>query len=274
LVPDPDFQARAASAAEVSLARSVTTIRTAASAAPVAAGLLVAAGAAWAVVAVQAGGMESAPGTMGLSAGAFLGLWAVMMAAMMLPGLAPVGALYAGEGVGRAARAAGLVTGYLVAWAAFGLLALLASVAAGRLADRSDSAATWLGAILLVGTGAYQLSPLKDRCLAICRSPLHLLMRAGAYRGRIRHVRAGLYHGAYCVGCCWSLMLALLVLGVMDLRWMAAFAVGIVLEKVWRFGRHVALAMGVALVILGLLAPSHPGIVPGLHRAPMPMEPM
>jgi predicted metal-binding membrane protein len=99
-------------------------------------------------------------------------------------------------------------------------------------------------------------------------------MRAGSYRGRLRHVRAGLYHGAYCVGCCWSLMLALLVLGVMDLRWMAAFAVGIVLEKTWRYGRRVALSIGVALVVLGLLAPWQPGIVPGLHRAPMSMGSM
>src|ERR1051325_5513416 len=119
------------------------TIRAAASTAPVAAGLLVAAGAAWVGVAVEAGGMESAPGTMGLGAAAFLGLWAVMMAAMMLPGLAPVGALYVGEGPGAAARAAGLVAGYLVAWTAFGLVALLASVASDRLADRSDSEATW-----------------------------------------------------------------------------------------------------------------------------------
>jgi predicted metal-binding membrane protein len=250
------------------------TIRAAASAAPVAAGLLAAAAASWVVVAVQAGGMTSAPGTMGLSAAAFLGLWAVMMAAMMLPGLAPIGALYAGEGPGTATRAAGLVSGYLIAWAAFGLIALVGSIAAARLADRSDSAATWVGGALLVAAGAYQLSPLKDRCLAVCRSPLHLLMRAGTYRGPLRHLRAGVYHGAYCVGCCWSLMLALLVLGVMDLRWMAAFAVGIVLEKTWRHGRRVALLMGVALVVLGLLAPWHPGIVPGLHRAPMAMGSM
>ena len=250
------------------------TIPTAPFAVPVAAGLLVAAAASWAVVAVEAGGMESAPGTMGLSAAAFLALWTVMMAAMMLPGLAAIGALYAGEGPGTATRAAGLVTGYLIAWAAFGLLALLASTAAARLADRTDSAAAWVAGSLLVAAGAYQLSPLKDRCLAVCRSPFHLLMRAGAYRGPLRHVRAGLYHGAYCVGCCWSLMLALLVLGVMDLRWMAVFAAAIVLEKVWRHGRKVAFAMGVALVVLGLLAPWHPGIVPGLHDAPMPMESM
>jgi predicted metal-binding membrane protein len=249
------------------------TIRTA-SAVPVAAGLLAAAAAAWVVVAAQAGGMESAPGTMGLGAAAFLGLWVVMMAAMMLPALAPTGALYVGEGAGRAARGLGLAGGYLAAWAAFGALALLASLGAERLANRSPAAATWTGAALLVAAGAYQLSPLKDRCLAVCRSPLHLLMHAGAYRGPLRHVRAGLYHGAYCVGCCWTLMLALVVLGVMDLRWMAAFAVVITLEKVWRHGRLVALTAGLALVALGLLAPSHPGLVPGLHRAPMSMGPM
>ena len=81
------------------------TLRSATSSAPVVAGLFAAAAVAWLVVAVQAGGMESAPGTMGLDAAAFLGLWAVMMAAMMLPALAPLGALYAGEGAGRGVRA-------------------------------------------------------------------------------------------------------------------------------------------------------------------------
>ena len=88
------------------------------------------------------------------------------------------------------------------------MLALTLSIAAKDLADRNSSAATWIGAAVLVGTGAYQLSPLKDRCLVACRSPLQLLMRTGAYRGPSRHVRAGIYHGAYCVACCWSLMVA------------------------------------------------------------------
>jgi predicted metal-binding membrane protein len=250
------------------------TVRAATSSVPVVAGLFAAAAVAWLVVVVQAGGMESAPGTMGLDAAAFLGLWTVMMAAMMLPALAPLGILYAGEGPGRAGRACGLVAGYLVAWAAFGVLALGVSIAAGDLADRNDSAATWIGAALLVAAGAYQLSPLKDRCLAVCRAPLHVLMRTGAYRGPLRHVRAGVYHGAYCVGCCWSLMVALVALGVMDLRWMVVFAVVITLEKVWRYGKHVAVAAGIGLIVLGLLAPSHPGVVPGLHKAPMSMESM
>jgi predicted metal-binding membrane protein len=232
---------------------------------------LAAAAAAWVVVVRQAQGMQSAPGTMGLGALAFVGLWTVMMAAMMLPALVPVGVLYAGEGAGRGARAAGLTAGYLLTWAAFGVVALAASVAAGRLSAHHQTAADRAGAVLLIVAGVYQLTPLKDRCLALCRSPLAILMRVGAFRGPTRHVRAGIYHGGFCVGCCWSLMVALIVLGVMDLRWMVAFTVVITLEKVWRHGPRVGVAAGVGLIVLGLLAPGHPGIVPGLHRSPMPM---
>ena len=96
------------------------TIRATTSSVPVAAGFFAAAAIAWLVVVAQAGGMESAPGTMGLGAAAFLGLWTMMMAAMMLPALAPVGVLYAGDGEGRVARTSGLVAGYLIVWAAFG----------------------------------------------------------------------------------------------------------------------------------------------------------
>jgi predicted metal-binding membrane protein len=238
----------------------------------VAGGTLAVAAVAWLVVIRQTGGMSSAPGTMGLGAVAFVGLWTVMMTAMMLPALAPLSVLYAGEGTGRTARATGLAAGYLLTWAAFGVLALMISVAAARLATRNESAGEWIGAAVLIAAGAYQLSPLKERCLALCRSPLHILMRVGAFRGPVRHLRAGVYHGAYCIGCCWSLMVALIALGVMDLRWMVAFTVVITLEKIWRHGERVALVAGIALIVLGLLAPWHPGLVPGLHRAPAPMN--
>jgi predicted metal-binding membrane protein len=242
--------------------------------AALAAGVLCAAAVAWLVVIRQAGGMSSAPGTMGLSAAAFIGLWTVMMAAMMLPALLPLALLYAGEGPGRAARTGGLVVGYLIVWAAFGVLALAASATASRLADRNDTVAVWVGAVVLVAAGAYQLSPLKNRCLAICRSPLHILMHVGRYSGPTRHARAGAYHGGFCVGCCWSLMVALIALGVMNLAWMVALTVVITLEKVWRHGPRVAVAAGICLILLGLLAPSHPGLVPGLHAPPTPMEGM
>jgi predicted metal-binding membrane protein len=83
-----------------------------------------------------------------------------------------------------------------------------------------------------------------------------------------------MYHGAYCVGCCWSLMVALIALGIMDLAWMAAFAIVITLEKVWRHGRITALAAGVALIALGVVVPFYPDLAPGLHQPPMPMEGM
>jgi predicted metal-binding membrane protein len=243
------------------MARSVT----------VAACILGGAAVAWLVVLRQADGMQSAPGTMGLGVVAFLGLWLAMMAAMMLPALAPLGVMLAGERAGRPARLAGLIGGYLAAWAAFGVLALALSALSSQLVDRSERAGVAIGALLLITAGVYQLTPFKDRCLSLCRSPLRILMHVGAYRGPFRHLRAGIYHGGYCIGCCWALMIALIALGIMDLRWMVAFSVVITLEKLWRHGARFSYAVGVGLVVLGLLAPWHPGIVPGLHRAPMTM---
>jgi predicted metal-binding membrane protein len=235
--------------------------------------LLLAAAVAWLVVIRQASGMTSAPGTMGYHLLGFLGLWTVMMAAMMLPAVAPVGAMYSrvierqAPPGRRAARVTGLVVGYLLAWAGFGLLAFAAADLAGRLAERQPRLAEWIGAGILAVAGIYQLTPVKDRCLAHCRSPLSVLVHIGSFRGPLRDVRAGLYHGGYCVGCCWALMAALIALGVMDLRWMVALAAVIVLEKLWRYGRALSYAVGVGLLVLAVLAPSHPGLIPGLHAA-------
>jgi predicted metal-binding membrane protein len=208
---------------------------------------------------------------MGLGVAAFLLLWTVMMAAMMLPSVAPLGVLLAGDRPGRGRRVSGLVCGYLLTWSLFGVAELAASVLARRVEDRSDRAAVLAAALVLVLAGAYQYMPLKERCLATCRSPLRIVMRLGASRGPLTLVRAGAHHGIACVGCCWALMVALLALGMMDLRWMAAFAVAITLEKVWRHGERLSHALGIALIVLGALAPWHPALVPGLHRAGMTM---
>jgi len=245
----------------------------------VAAAVIVAAAAvAWLAVIHEARGMVSAPGTMGYGLAGFLVFWTVMMAAMMLPAVAPVGELYARtirmqapERRTRTARVAGLVAGYLIAWAAFGLAAFAIADLAGRLAARDPDVARWAGAAALVAAGVYQFTPAKNRCLSHCRSPLGVLLHVSSYRGPLRDVRAGLYHGAYCVGCCWGLMAALIALGVMDLRWMAAVAVVVVLERTWRYGWVTAYAVGMGLIVLGLLAPSHPGLIPGLHGPTMPM---
>ena len=102
--------------------------------------------------------------------------------------------------------------------------------------------------------GAYQLSPLKRRCLARCRWPLGFLLRLAGYRGRLRDVRAGAVHGGYCLGCCWALMATLLAVGSMNLGWMLGLAALILLEKTRRFGAALAYAAGAALVAVALAA--------------------
>ena len=240
--------------------------------------IVAAAAVAWLAVIHETDGMVSTPGTMGYGPAGFLAFWTVMMAAMMLPAVAPVGGLYArairlqaAQPRVRAARVAGLVAGYLIAWAAFGLAAFALADVAGRLAGRDPDAARWVGAAALVAAGVYQFAPAKRRCLSHCRSPLGVLLHVGGYRGPLRDVRAGLYHGAYCVGCCWGLMVALVALGVMDLRWMAVVAFVVVVERTWRHGWATAYAVGVGLIVLGLLAPWHPGLIPGLYGPDMPM---
>jgi predicted metal-binding membrane protein len=233
--------------------------------------LLAGAALAWVVTLRGALDMGNDPGTMGLGVGGFMLLWLEMMAAMMLPSVAPVGSLYlrtvrcGSTGARRALRVGGLIIGYLGAWAVLGLLAFPAAWAAGRLASDAPAAARWVGAAVLGAAGLYQLTPLKDRCLSHCRSPLGFLLRFGEYSGRLRDVRVGLYHGGYCVGCCWALFVVLIAVGVMNLAWMGGLAVVIFLEKTWRFGRPLGIAFGIALLAVAFFVPSHPELVPGLH---------
>ena len=84
-------------------------------------------------------------------------------------------------------------------------------------------------------------------------------------RGRFKDVRVGFLHGGVCVGCCWGLMLVLVVMGVMNLLWMVAIAGVVILEKTWRHGRRLGLVVGVALIALGLVVPAYPALAPGLH---------
>jgi predicted metal-binding membrane protein len=219
------------------------------------------------VVAQQAMGMPAGPGGM---QGAFLGfllLWVVMMAAMMLPSVAPVASVYLrvvrsrSHGLPAVGRITGLVGGYLAAWAGFGVLAFVVAQVERRLTMPHPAVATAIAAGSLVIAGLYQFTPLKRRCLRHCRSPLGFLLHFGNYSGRLRDLRVGLYHGGYCVGCCWSLMLVLVAVGVMNMAWMVGLAGMVFLEKTWRYGRQLGLAVGVALLALGALVPWHPGLV-------------
>jgi predicted metal-binding membrane protein len=228
--------------------------------------------AAWLVTVLYAMDMPAAPGTMGLGVLGFVGLWTLMMAAMMLPSVHPVVSLYLHRLRAepstrvRGLRTAGLVAGYLTTWTGFGLVAFALARGGGELADRSPTVAPWVGATALVAAGLYQLTPAKDFCLSHCRSPISFLLHYGNVKGPARDFQVGLRHGAFCVGCCWGLMVVLLAVGVMSLGWMAAIAAAVLLEKTWRHGVGLSRVLAVALVAFAVLVPSHPELLPGLHQ--------
>jgi predicted metal-binding membrane protein len=238
--------------------------------------IAVLASAAWAITVTQARAMGNGPGTMGLTLLPFLGVWVTMMAAMMLPSVAPVAVLWA-RLIGRAparpvrvARMSLFLGGYLAAWAGCGAVAFAALAGTGRLLADSPTAAKWLGVAIFACAGLYQLTPWKDWCLRQCRSPIGALVHYIGFKGRSRDLRIGIHHGATCVGCCWALMIVLIAVGVMNVSAMAALAVIIFTEKLWRHGKPFGRAIGILLLATGLLAIWFPWLLPGLHAAGMP----
>ncbi|MGW5211211.1 DUF2182 domain-containing protein [Streptomyces sp. NPDC004051] len=227
--------------------------------------LLVAAAAAWVWAVTRWGGMQAMPGTMGLGLSAFLAVWTLMMAAMMLPATAPVAALYARTmTVHRAPRMVVFTVAYLLVWAAAGLPAYALAVGLGRAANLPAATGTTVAAAVFAVSGVYQLTPLKDRCLARCRSPIGLMLRYASYPGPSRDLRAGAHHGAFCLGCCWSLMVLLAVFGLMNLWAMVVLAAVITAEKLAPAGRLVARTVGIASIALAVAVFWVPTLAPGL----------
>jgi predicted metal-binding membrane protein len=229
--------------------------------------LLAGAGAAWWASLDRMHGMDAGPWTGLGTLGWFLGLWVVMMAAMMLPSAIPAVALYGSIARDRARLASILfVAGYLAVWAAAGLVAFALAAAGGRVAGGAlawDRAGRWAAGATLLAAAAYQVTPLKDACLARCRSPLGLLL--GSWRpGVVGGFRLGLSSGVWCAGCCWALMASLFALGVMSIGWTAFVAGLVALEKLLPWRRVATATATVVLVVLGLLLLSAPGSVPGL----------
>jgi predicted metal-binding membrane protein len=222
---------------------------------------------AWWSTAERMRGMDDGPGTELGALGWFLGVWTVMMAAMMLPSVSPTVALYA-RMVRRRAPAAPFVfaAGYLATWTAAGLLAYgLYELGRSLVGDELawDGAGRWLAAGTLLVAAAYELTPMKDVCLAKCRSPLGFLL--SSWRdGPLGALSMGARHGAWCVGCCWALMASLFALGVMSLAWMAFVAGLIALEKTLPFGRAITYGTAGLLLVLGLVLIVAPDAVPGL----------
>jgi predicted metal-binding membrane protein len=189
-----------------------------------------------------------------------------MMAAMMLPSVAPTIALFARLAGPKSRLAPWLfVGGYLLAWMIAGLLAygvgMLATMTLGE-ALRWDHQGRALAAATLGLAAVYELSPLKDVCLGTCRSPLGALL--GSWRdGLAGALRMGARNGAWCVGCCWALMASLFALGLMSLSWMALVAALIAVEKTLPW-RRVTLAVAAALALLGILLLTAPDALPWL----------
>jgi predicted metal-binding membrane protein len=224
-------------------------------------------GLAWWSTADRMSGMDDGPGTELGTLGWFLGVWVVMMAAMMFPSVSPTVALYSRMTKRRAPFAPFVFTsGYLLTWTAAGLLAFGISAAGrGLLGERLSwgEAGRFVAGGILVLAGAYELTPLKDACLGKCRSPLGFLL--GSWRdGLAGALRMGTRHGAWCVGCCWALMASLFALGVMSIAWMAFVAALIAVEKTLPWGRTVTYGTGAILLVLGVVLIAAPDAIPAL----------
>ena len=187
-------------------------------------------------------------------------MWAVMMVAMMVPSAVPMiqGFVAVNERRRNSSRAAipvgVFVLGYIVAWTSFSAAAALAQWGLHRAALLSPmmvSTSPVLSGGLLLAAGIFQWTPLKRACLRNCRSPLTFLM-SGWRDGTAGAFFMGLHHGAYCVGCCWALMVLLFVVGVMNLLWVAVIALFVIAEKVLPRGELIAHIAGVALVVVGI----------------------
>ena len=236
--------------------------------------LLLLAAVAWAMTGDRMDGMDAGPGTDLGGLGFWVTVWVVMMAAMMFPSITPIVLMYARieEGKRQSAEAARsgatalFVSGYLLTWAAAGLVSY-AIIQGGRALDIGflawDRGGPYVAGAVIVAAGIYQLTPMKDACLRRCRNPIGFLVTSW-HPGRLGALQMGTEHGAWCVGCCWGLMAALFALGVMSIGWMALVAALIAIEKLlpWRLLANRGIA--VLLVVLGLGVAFFADDVPGL----------
>lgn len=204
----------------------------------------------------MASGMRSIPDMLWLN----IIMWNVMMVAMMLPSASPM-ILCFSRVAERQKNSAGIISaslifiaGYLAIWCLFSVLAALGQVAlsgSGILTLPMAKTGPLVGAGLLISVGLFQWSPLKQACLTTCRSPLSFLLlewRPG-YRGAFI---MGMRHGVFCTGCCWALMLLMFVGGVMNLAWMAALTIYVLVEKIIPDGQFFSRVSGSLLMIAGV----------------------
>ena len=201
---------------------------------------------------------EVSLGLTGKSAGVILVFvvgWTVMTVAMMLPTSLPLFNLFQ-RLVERRPNAtllvAILITGYLAIWSLFGFLALAGDWAVHAAVEQFswlDRNSWLLGAGVLLTAGVYQFTPLKYVCLDKCRSPLSFITEHWHGTGeQIEAFKLGVHHGLFCVGCCWSLMLLLFVVGMGNVGWMLALGAVMAVERNMPWGRRLSAPLGVALI--------------------------
>jgi predicted metal-binding membrane protein len=195
----------------------------------------------------------------------FVGIWVVMMAAMMFPSVAPTVALYSRMTKSRSLVAPLMFTsGYLVVWTSVGVFAFALATGGGGIAGDVlawDRAGRWIAGATLVVAAVYELTPLKDVCLGKCRSPLGFLL--GSWRsGPSGALQMGARHGAWCIGCCWALMGSRFALGVMSIVWTAIVAGLIAFEKLVPSRRTATYGTAAILFVLGILLLAVPDAIP------------
>ena len=230
---------------------------------------------AWAASVNEMSGTEMSGRFSVCSFGFFVGLWVIMMSAMMFPSVWPAVSVYGlvirrrADAEGRMiSRSAMFVAGYLASWTAVGLVAfgVLAAARTAGLDTLSDAQVARLVVAPVAFAGAlYQATPLKRACLRHCRGPLSFFMEHWR-QGPRGALTMGARHGAYCVGCCWMLMLVLLALGVMSITWMVVVSLAIAVEKLapMRWPRLASGLLATGLVVLALVALVKPAWLPGV----------
>jgi predicted metal-binding membrane protein len=196
-------------------------------------------------------------------------MWVTMMAAMMLPAAAPMILLFGTFYRSKRERGGGFVptwvfvAGYLAVWAGFGACAWAVSDVGHNLArvyPLLGELGLRVAAAAMIAAGLYQLTPLKERCLSHCRSPLSFVMHhwrpgmGGAWR-------MGVDHGVYCVGCCWALFVLLVAVGLASLAWMGLITLIVCAEKLLPRRRLVTSVVAASLLGFGLLGLARPELL-------------
>jgi predicted metal-binding membrane protein len=228
---------------------------------------------AWVVTVNRMTGMDAGPGTDLGTFGWFAGVWAVMMAAMMLPSLVPMAGTYASEGTTRASNGGAepaigsvlFVAGYLLLWVLAGLVAWMLFRAVHSLDPtflQWDHGGRYVAGGVIAAAALYELTPLKAGCLRHCRD--RRLLVADWHSGTRGAFRMGLEQGAYCFGTSWALMAALFALGVMSITWMVVIAVLIAIEKLLPGADRTRGVTSVVLLVLAAGVAFFPGQLPGL----------